>query len=160
MSLGSRAPSLNSNCPSAVKTSMQFHSCAAPAAMPISNTPFHAPSDLNTSTESTTSSLTSSYQTREGSSALHFANYSHSLLLPHSKDGYGISTPDSNLMSHDIMGGGTVNLLTCYFFQAIFFRLRRNKLIRTMPTKYGPMQLTLIEASQRQILMTLRLNNF
>ncbi len=160
VSTGSRAPSSNSNFPSAVKSSVQFHLCAAPGTMPISHTPFHAPVDLNPSTESTTSSLTSSYQTREGSSALHFANYSHSLLLPHSKDGYGISTPDSNLMSHDIRGGWTVNLLTCYFFQAIFFQLRRNKLIRTMPTKYGPMQLTLIEASQRKILMTLRLNNF
>ena len=36
---------------------------------------------------------------------MHFANYSQSSLLSTSKDGYHVSTPDSNLMSHDIRGG-------------------------------------------------------
>ncbi len=101
--MGSRAPSLNSNFPSAVKSSIEYYSCAAPATMPISHTPFHTPVDLNPSTDSTASSLTSSHQTRGESSAVHFASYSHSSLLPTSKDGNPISMLESYL-TYDMRG--------------------------------------------------------
>jgi len=103
--------------------------------MPISHTPFHAPVDLNPSTESTTSSLTSSYQTREGSSALHFANYSHSSLLPHSKDGYGISTPDSNLMSHDIRGGVDSKPPDLLFLPSDFLPIKKKQIDKNHANK-------------------------
>ena len=50
------------------------------------------------------SSLISSQQTTEESSAVYFASYAHSSLLPTSKDCNPISTPNSNLTSHDMMG--------------------------------------------------------
>ena len=132
----STGPSLNSNFPSAVKSSVQFNLCAAPGTMPISHTPFHGPVDLNPSTESTTSSLTSSYQTnREGLSALHFANYSHSSLLPHSKDGYGISTPDSNLMSHYTMGGGDSKPPDMLFLPSDFLPIKKKQIDKNHANK-------------------------
>ena len=76
-SIGSRAPSLNSNFPSAVKSSIEYYSCAAPETIPSSHTPFHTSCDFNPSTDSTASSLTLSHRTIGESSAVHFASYSH-----------------------------------------------------------------------------------
>ena len=83
-------------------SSIEDYSCAAPETIPSSNTPFHTSCDFNPSTDSTASLLTSSHQTIGESSAVHFVSYSHSSLLPISKDHDPISTPNSNLTSYNV----------------------------------------------------------
>ena len=97
-----------------MKSSIEDYSCAAPETIQSSHTPFHTSCDFNPSTDSTASSLTSSHQTRGESSAVHFASYSHSSLLPISNDCDPISTPNSNLTSYDMgerMNGKSPELL-------------------------------------------------
>ena len=63
--------------------------------------------------------------------------------------------PDSNLTCdmRGIMDGKPPELL---YLPSVFFQQRKNKLIRTMAIKYGPMQFTLTEAFQGKIQMTPR----
>ena len=141
-----------------MKSSIKYYSCTSPATMPISHTPFYTPVDLNPSTDPTASSLMSSHQTRGESSAVNFSSYSCSSLLPTSKDGNPISTPDSNLTydMRGIMNGKPPELL---YLPSDFLPTKKKTNWWKTWQKIGPMQFTLTEAFQRKIQMTLRWNH-
>ena len=90
---------------------------------------------------------------------MHFVSYSHSSLLPISKDHDPISTANSNLTSYNVGERMNEELPELLYLLSDFLPTKKNKLIQTMAIKYGPMQFILTEAFQRKIQMTLRWNH-
>jgi hypothetical protein len=96
----SRATSSNSILPSIVKSAEWNYSTAPTITMP----PFHTPSAFDPSTYSEASSLTSSHQTTGTSSAVNYTSDSKTSSLQTLNDQHLITTNDSNLSSHDMIG--------------------------------------------------------
>ena len=104
---GLRASLSNSNFLSAVKLSTEDYSCAAPETIPPFYNPLCTPGDLNSSTYSRASSLTSSHQPARESSPVHFVSQSHSLLLPMSMDCIPISTSQTRANFYNLNIAGS-----------------------------------------------------
>jgi hypothetical protein len=96
----SKATFSNSILPSKVKSAAVIYQTAPTITM----SHFHTPGAVDPSTYSEASSLTSSYQTTGTSSAVNFTSELKTLSLQTSNDQHRITTSDSNLSSHDMIG--------------------------------------------------------
>jgi hypothetical protein len=83
-----------------VKSAAWNYSSTPTTTMP----PFHTPGTVDLSTYSEASSLTSSHQTTGTSSAVNYTSASKTSSLQTSNDQHLITTNDSNLSSHDMVG--------------------------------------------------------